>query len=196
MRQREYVKRRRYDIADRLAIVIQFTVIWLLIVLITIGKLGILGAIIGLIIFKALVTAFPNWSANKQPWIVLAILFGIAGWNGLSVIMIAWKTFLTFLDNLIVLAVTEFSFEFIDGKLKIRSNGKHGDPPCWIKVVAYPFAFVLNLFGIKNQPVLAYAVIIGLVGIPAILWDYRQLFSFVYYGMLAICLYYNRKANK
>ena len=67
MRQREYVKRRRYDIADRLAIVIQFTVIWLLIVLITIGKLGILGAIIGLIIFKALVKFSGNFIKHHLP---------------------------------------------------------------------------------------------------------------------------------
>lgn len=194
--QRDYVERRRYDLSDRLTIVIQFTIIWLLIVLITMGKLGIIEAIIGLIVFAFFSKVFPNWSENKKPWIVIAILFSIASWNGMSIFTIAWSTFLIFLDNLIVLAVTEFSFEFVGSKLKIRSNGVYGDPPWWIKVVAWPFSFVLALFGIKNQPVLAYAVIIGLVGIPAIILDYKHLFSFVYYGTLAICLYRNRKADK
>ena len=193
---REYVERRRYDVADRLAIVIEFTIIWLIIALIALGKLGIFDALIGLIIFSLCTNIFAKFFENKQPWLVFAILFCIASWNGGPIHTIMWSTLLKFLDNLVVLAITEFSFEFVDSKLKIRSNGKYGDPPAWLKVIAYPFALVLAMFGIKNQPVLAYAVLIGLVGIPAILLDYRELFSFAYYVTLAVCLYRNRKANK
>lgn len=194
--QREYVHQRKNDIAGRITIVVQFTILWLVIVLMAMGKLGFLQCLIGIGIILIINRLFSKWATNKQPWILLVILIGIASWNGMSALTVGWQTFLRFLSNLIILYVTEFSFEFVDSKLKIRSNGKYGEVPYPLAVIVWPIAAVLNIFGIKNQPVLAYAVLIGLVAIPAIIFNKLLIFELVYDVCIAVCLYCNRKANK
>lgn len=105
--------------------------------------------------------------------------------------------FLSTLFNLtIILISVEVSFEFVGTTLMVRSNGKYGNVDWYFKIFIWPVAFILQLCGLKNQPVLAYIVFVVFGIIPVFYYNIWPVSQFIYNTMVGVILYKNRKANK
>ena len=98
------------------------------------------------------------------------------------------------INNLVLVFVTEFSFEFHEKKLMVRSNGEFYELDGILKMVTYPFACICSLFGLKNQPIWAWLT--ACVYIYAMLFHNWQVFDSCAHLVLMYILYRNRKKNK
>ena len=58
--------------------------------------------------------------------------------------------------NLLLVFCAEFSFEYYENKLCIRSAGKRWVLDGWLRILIWPFAKPLSWLGVKNCPILAY----------------------------------------
>ncbi len=98
------------------------------------------------------------------------------------------------INNLVLVFVTEFSFEFHEKKLMVRSNGEFYELDGILKMVTYPFACICSLFGLKNQPIWAWLTACGYI--YAMLFHNWQVFDSCAHLVLMYILYRNRKKNK
>ncbi len=98
------------------------------------------------------------------------------------------------ITNLILGFCVEYSFEFKDSKLKIRSNGKFYELDGILKLITWPFAKVLSILGMENKPIMGYIMVF--VYAYGVIFHGWQIFDSVYHIWVMYYLYKNRKTNK
>lgn len=98
------------------------------------------------------------------------------------------------ITNLILGFCVEYSFEFKDSKLKIRSNGKFYELDGILLIITWPFAKLFSVFGMENKPIMGYIMV--LVYVYGMLFRGWQVFDAIYHMWVMYYLYKNRKTNK
>lgn len=127
--------------------------------------------------------------------VALAILMAIILWGGSKLLSIEHLSLVKgIVVNIFLMLSVEFSFEFKDGVLKVRSNGKFYDLDGFLKFITWPFAKILALFGLKNQPIWGYLV--GGLYIYFMIFKNFQIVDGVFHLITMYTLYKNRKENK
>lgn len=118
--------------------------------------------------------------------IFFSVIWGLIGTGKTSVFgEILWNLWLGF--------CAEFSFEYHEGILKIRSAGNRWILSGWLKVLVWPFIKPLSYFGVKNCPILA--ILMTIFHIYIILAGFQILDNLVHIALIWF-LYHMRKTDK
>lgn len=127
--------------------------------------------------------------------ISIAITFAVALWAFSSLLGIKHLGLIEgIINNLVLVFVTEFSFEFHEKKLMVRSNGEFYELDGVLKLITYPFALLFSAFGLRNQPIWAWLT--ACIYIYAMLFHNWQVFDSIVHLLIMYVLYKNRKENK
>ena len=88
----------------------------------------------------------------------------------------------------------EYSFEFKNSELKVRSSGKFYDLDGVLLIITWPFAKLFSILGMENKPVMGYIMV--LVYLYGMIFHGWQIFDSIYHMWVMYYLYKNRKTNK
>lgn len=118
--------------------------------------------------------------------VLFSVVWGLIGTGKTSVLgEIFWNLWLGF--------CAEFSFEYHEGKLKIRAAGHRWILDGWLRFVVWPFGWPLSILGVKNCPILA--ILMTAFHIYVILAGFQLLDNLVHIALIWI-LYHMRKVDK
>lgn len=98
------------------------------------------------------------------------------------------------ITNLFLAFCVEYSFEFKNSELKVRSSGKFYDLDGVLLIITWPFAKLFSILGMENKPVMGYIMV--LVYLYGMIFHGWQIFDSIYHMWVMYYLYKNRKTNK